>query len=719
VPRESERFQRFLRDESARIGRLAGSGITLVGSFPEGGILTDPALFSINGAALEGGGLDLVVLAFRLDAFDGFAGPAVIDVEKAAIAFGALGNRRDAAAVRAALLRGRLRLQGTDGVRGPVSLTSEGNSVLSFGRTGEITPELVEVLCYSFGRMARREGVARQAGKVIVAEDGRDAATGGRFASAMRDGLREAGLRVVSLGTAPTPAVPFACAYTGARLGAALTASHNPASHNGIKFFVDGSKVLPEGPLGDFALSALAYMTAYEGRLIDEGGTVEDGGELVEMFAEFIVKNLPPGARDDLAKADIVFDGANGAATDAGRMVFEKLKIPVTSVNDKPSGGNINQGGGVAELEGARVITAADAAGSPQFAPVKAVLERAGRIGRAVYGIVLDGDGDRGFVVVADGPDKALVVAGDACAYVLARHWRRIGMIPDAEASHSVFVGTVESDLEVFKGVKADLGLEVSISCVGDKWLAGAAREGKRLAIGEEVSGHVLWPAPVVDERGVTRYVSAGNGLLTALSVISAGIADGLSPLELARPFPEGVFVTRYTYNVSKALFFPGSAAWEADLRAVAETLDAARGSGFASWRVIEHPDEPDMLYVALEDDSRLLSGAVFVRNSGTENKTGVYARGAKALEPLLADLCLLLWKTHRETLKDRHSPGYRIEAAVLRLLGGGPLTQEELVAKALACAPDASPDAVSAAIYGMRKEGLVSFSRGMMERSA
>ena len=718
-----------MRDEGAKIARLAGSGITLVGSFPEGGILGDPALFSINSSALDGGGphsggphsggLDLLVLAFRLDVFDGFPGPAVIDVEKAAIAFGALAGRRDAAAVRAALLRGRLRIQGTDGVRGPVSLTSEGNSCLSFGRTGEVTPELIEVLCYSFGRMARREGVARQAAKVIVAEDGRDAATGGRFAEAMKEGLREAGLRVVSLGIAPTPAVPFACAYTGARLGAVLTASHNPASHNGIKFFIDGSKMLPEGPLGDFALSALAYVTAYEGRLIDEGGTVEDGGELVERFAEFIVNNLPPGGRDDLARADIVFDGANGAATDAGRMVFEKLKIPVTSVNDKPTGGNINQGGGVAELEGARVINAAEAAGNPQFAPVKTVLDRAGRLGKTVYGIVLDGDGDRGFVVVADGADRALVVDGDACAYVLARHWRRTGVISDAEAPGSVFVATVESDLEVLRGVRAELGLEVSVSCVGDKWLAIAAGEGRRLAIGEEVSGHVLWPAPVVDEAGVTRTISAGNGLLTALSVISAGVAGELSPLELARPFPEGMFVTRYTYNVNKALFFPGSAAWEADLKAAAETLDAAKGRGFASWRVIEHPDEPDMLYVALEDERGLLSGAVFVRNSGTENKTGVYARGAKALEPVLADLCLLLWKTHRETLKDRHSLGYRIEAAVLRLLEGGPFTQEELMAKALSETPDASPEAVPAVIYGMRKEGLVSFSRGKVERSA
>lgn len=708
------KFERFLARFARQVESLAEGGITLIGSFPEGGPLTDSQLVPINASAVGADGVTLLEAAFALGVFAALPSPAVVDIEKAWTAYEALGKPPGSDAVRAALLRGRLRLQGTDGVRGTVALEAQGNPVLHFGRTSELTPGLVEILCYSFGRMARKAGKARRGAKVIAAEDGRDAATGGRLRAAMKAGLKGAGLTVVDLAVAPTPAVPFAQARLGAPLGVALTASHNPASQNGVKFFIDGFKMLPEGPAGDYALSAVAYNTANETRRLVEEGAVEDGTGVLEAFVDFIVANLPARAAETLAGRRIVFDPANGAFADIGQKVFEKMGLAVTSVNCEPRGGNINKGGGVAELEGSRVITAGQASGSPALSSVAAVLEHAASAGEAAYGLILDGDGDRGYLVAAPGGGEAFVVDGDAEAFILAEHLRRSGGIGDAEAAQFDFIGTVESDLMLFREVNARLGLKTDVGCVGDKWLSRSFLAGRGLAVGEEVSGHVLWPLYADGPGGVRRPVLAGNGLLTTLSVLAAALGLGLSPDRMARPFVEGTFVTRYTYNVNKALFFPGSRAWNADLDCISQALDGAAGQGFARWRVIERLDEPDMLYVGLEDEAGALAGAVFVRNSGTENKTAVYARGSKSLEPVLARVCLVLWKMHRRTLKDAGSPLARVEAAALDALSGGPLSEEELASRVEAVLGGlAAPETTSAVLYGMRKEGLVEFSGG------
>jgi phosphoglucosamine mutase len=716
--KDTDDIAAYMDKVRGELNALKDRGIVLIGSFPEGGPLYDPELGPLNISALGDRGVQILGRAMSAGVLKSLQGTAVIDVDKAASAYAALGIPYDKDAIRRSLLQGRLRLQGTDGVRGPVALATEGNPVLHFGRTGHITPELVEVLCYAFGAMARQAGLLQETAKVIAAEDGRDAATGGRFYAAMKSGLCAAGLTVVDLGVAPTPAVPFAQVRLGARLGVALTASHNPSSQNGVKFFIDGYKVLPEGPAGDYALSAFAYIAADEGFKVIEKGAVEDGSDIVDAFADFLVANLPAGSKEALAGLDIVFDPANGAFANVGRKVFAGLGLAVESVNNDPKGFNINQGGGVAELEGRRTITAAEAQGSPALASVAAILAHSKHAGRLVYGLIMDGDGDRGYLVAAPRGEEALVVDGDAEAFVIARWLRESKGISDAEAPLCHFVGSVESDLVAFGEARARLGLATDIAAVGDKWLVSGFREGRKLAVGEEVSGHVLWPVYAAAADGTVRAILAGNGLLTSLTALVASVRLGLSPAELARPFPEGAFVTRYTYNVNKSLFFPGSSAWNEDLRAISQTLDEDRGRSFAAWRVIEKGEEPDMLYVGLFDARDELNAAVFVRNSGTENKTGVYARGTKSMEPVLERLCLLLWKMHRRSLKDQARREYMVETAVLKALEAGPRLQSDISDGVVASLSEPiAPETLDAVLFGMRKEGLIGFDAGRIAR--
>ena len=700
------------RDE---IGRLRRLGVTLVGSFPEGGALLDASLSAVNASALEGPGLKFLRQALKSGIVASTGAGCLVDVSAAAAAWEALGRPEDADSLAQALRRGRVCLMGTDGVRGHVRLSSEGDPVLHFGRTGEVTPELIEILCYCLARLARRAGIVRKGAAVAAAEDGRDAATGWRLSAAMKAGFQAAGLEVVYLGVAPTPAVPFAQARRGIRLGASLTASHNPASQNGIKFFVDGFKMLPEGPMGDFALSALAYDVADGGIRQREEGSLRDAPELVGEFADFIALSLPEGASEQLAGAQIVFDGANGSSVEVGRRVFENMGLDVTTVNDEPRGENINQGGGVAEIEGSRRIGADEAAGSPALASLARMMERADDLGETVYGVVMDGDGDRGFVVVCEpGSGEALVVDGDAEGCIIARHMRERGEAVAGEAGDYEFVGTVESDLQLFAHVEREIGFSTRIECVGDKWLVQGWREGRRLALGQEVSGHVLWPVETAGPEGEAAMVLTGNGLLTALRALLAARELGLSPAEMAEPFTPGTFITMYTYNVDKALFFAGSRAWQADVKAATAVLQRAAGRGFASWRLLERAEEPDMLYVRLDDESGSPLGAVFARNSGTENKTGIYARGVKSLEPVLREVCQAMAKLHGWILKDKTSLAYMVEMAVRALIEERPMDESAVVERIGEMLDEhVSGGEVEAVLFGMRKEGLIEFTGG------
>ncbi len=712
-------LESFLGAHGARIDQLRMQGVSLVGAFPEGGPLTDKSLLALNTSAVERAGLELLVSALSQGVLRTLGVLVLLDVSAAARAFEALGRPQTAEGLREAFLRARVRLQGTDGVRGPVCLDCDGDPVLHFGRTGQVTPALMEILCFSFARLARKAGIVRRGGEVVLAEDGRDRATGGRLAAAMTDGFKAAGLTVVDLGVAPTPAVPFASVRKGIRLGASLTASHNPASQNGVKFFVDGFKMLPEGPVGDFAVSATACDLAWRGDLRREEGSLVEGGELLDEFAEFIVDNLPEDAAEQLGALDVVFDGANGAFIETARKVFSALSLTVEMVNDDPQGHNINQGGGVAEIEGKRRIAAAEAAGSPALRSVARMIERSNRTGRDVYGVVLDGDGDRAFVLIAAaGAGEALVVDGDAEAYVIARHFVESGRAAAEGGDAGEFIGTVESDLELFRAVRENLNLPTRIECVGDKWLVKGFREGRPLCLGQEVSGHILWPSRTRAPGGAATVVT-GNGLQTALTALAASRRLGLDCREFARPFEPGTFVTKYTYNVDKAVFFKGSRAWQADIKAVRETLEGLTGAEITDFRIVERPEEPDMLYIALTDGGKNQTGAVFARNSGTENKTGVYARGPKSLEQVLHGICLRLAALHRDALKDEESLEFGVERAVLEALEAGPLDQDAVRGAVEAgLGRDVEKGAFESVLFGMRKEGLIDFTEGRVRRA-
>ena len=110
---------------------------------------------------------------------------------------------------------------GTDGVRGPAS-------------------EFTDALVVALGQAAAQ---VLGTSAFVIGRDTRE--SGERLERALGTGLILGGAQPLSLGVVPTPAVAWVCAQRGVP-GAVISASHNPWSDNGIKFFAAGGRKLSD-----------------------------------------------------------------------------------------------------------------------------------------------------------------------------------------------------------------------------------------------------------------------------------------------------------------------------------------------------------------------------------------------------------------------------------------------------------------------------------------
>lgn len=343
---------------------------------------------------------------------------------------------------------------GTDGVRGRV-----GGTV--------INPSFIRRLAF-----AAAEAMRPAAGGTPTAVAGRDTrASGESLEVAVCDGFLAAGWNVSLLGVLPTPAVALAARESGAALGVVLTASHNPADDNGIKFFnADGSKLddvtelLIESHLPpDDLASAVAH------------GVATRATSAAHAYVRRMTSLLPAGC---LAGWRVAFDGANGAACATTPFVLRALGADVISIGCEPDGTNINAGVGSEHPEG-----------------LAALVKECG----ARFGIAHDGDGDR--LVLCD--ESGATLDGDEILTFLACHGLERGTLAGGR-----LVITVQSNLGVDAAVRRAGGTVIRCD-VGDRYVTAAmAREGA--VLGGESSGHLVF----------SRISPTGDGLAGALEAI-------------------------------------------------------------------------------------------------------------------------------------------------------------------------------------------------------
>src|SRR5690606_28144223 len=216
--------------------------------------------------------------------------------------------------------------------------------------------------------------------RVLVGRDTRQ--SGVALSRAVVSGLAAEGVSAIDAGIAPTPAIARSIPIVGADLGVVITASHNPASDNGIKLFSAGATKLPdevEARIEQFIDEAWD-----QSWIAGEYATVASY-DAASAYRENLLQSMPSGLLKGLR---IVCDTANGATCCSTPHVLRQLGAEVFSIADKPDGSNINEG-----------VGSEHPAGLSRY-----VVET-----QAHLGIAHDGDGDR--LILVDETGK--VVEGD------------------------------------------------------------------------------------------------------------------------------------------------------------------------------------------------------------------------------------------------------------------------------------------------------------------
>lgn len=379
------------------------------------------------------------------------------------------------------------RLFGTDGVRGQAN-------------KHPMTAEMALKLGAAAGRYFRRDG-GKGAHRVVIGKDTR--LSGYMLENAMTAGLTSMGMNVLLLGPVPTPAVGFLTRSMRADLGVMISASHNPAVDNGIKFFgPDGFK------LDDAAEIEIEGLLAAPPELvapaeIGRAKRIEDGRG---RYQEFVKTTFPGGLTLDGLK--VVVDCANGAAYKAAPEVLWELGATVIPVGTNPNGHNINDNCGSTH---------------PRTAAETVVAHG------AHVGICLDGDADR--VILIDEHGQA--ADGDQIMALFAARWGQEGRL-----NGGVLVASVMSNLGLERFLAAR-GLRLERAPVGDRYVVERMREGG-WNLGGEQSGHIV----------MTDYATTGDGLVAGLQFLAEMARTGQPASTLARqfaPVPQMLKNVRYS----------------------------------------------------------------------------------------------------------------------------------------------------------------------------
>ena len=341
------------------------------------------------------------------------------------------------------------KLFGTDGVR-------------DIANSGRMTPEIALKLGRAFIKHTR--------GRTVVL--GYDTRLSCRMLEgALISGISSEGASIYLTGVIPTPGVSYAVKALKADGGVVISASHNPAEYNGIKFLgSDGCKLSD-----DEELAVEDNLDAYPNTL-GSVGRIFDAPEQVRDYAKHVASLLNPEA----AINRVAFDCANGASAKSvpvliGNTPFSKMDTHV--IAGDYDGLNINRNCGVMHMDNLTGYV------------VKNGLS---------LGFAFDGDADR--LLISD--SKGRIIDGDIILWVLGRWLKTRG--------NNKVVVTVMSNMALEAHFERE-GIETLRCPVGDRYVLEMMRESGA-GLGGEQSGHII----------ASEFTATGDGLCTAMLFLNA-----------------------------------------------------------------------------------------------------------------------------------------------------------------------------------------------------
>ncbi|MBW2972308.1 phosphoglucosamine mutase [Candidatus Woesearchaeota archaeon] len=365
------------------------------------------------------------------------------------------------------------KLFGTDGIRGKSN-----------------TPPMTAELALRLGQAAALVFRKRLGKGKVTALIGKDTRRSGYiFEYALTAGLCSMGVDVYLVGPMPTPAISHLTKSFAADFGIVISASHNPASDNGIKFFdIDGFKLPDEFEEEiERVMESPVDTSGINGMHVGKAFRIDDAAGRYIEYTKNSIKSM------SLSGLKVVLDCANGAAYKVAPPIFRELGAEVIVLNNRPDGVNINDGCGSMHPE---VIKSA-------------VLEHGADIG-----IALDGDADRVIMVDERGQD----VDGDHIIAMCALDMKRRGKLAD-----DTVVVTVMTNIGFDIAMKKE-GIRVVKTQVGDRYVVEEMRKNS-YTLGGEQSGHIIFFS-----RSTT-----GDGTLSALQVLALMKYSGKPLSELAK----------------------------------------------------------------------------------------------------------------------------------------------------------------------------------------
>jgi phosphoglucosamine mutase len=353
-------------------------------------------------------------------------------------------------------------LFGTDGIRGVANR--------------KLTPDLALKLGRATGMVMSRAGGSR----AVIGRDTRR--SGGMLGAALAAGFNSAGIETVSLGVVPTPTISHAVRVDDRfQMGAVISASHNPAPDNGIKFLGDDGKKLTD----EMESAIEAEIDSDPSVTGPEIGMLLQDREPAEAYLQWLASLLP----ERLDGMKVALDCSNGAAYELAPRLLKQLGAEIVAIGIEPNGDNINS-----------------QCGATNPAMIQQLTQEVG----ASLGVAFDGDADR--CVFSD--ENGVLINGD----------RAMGIWAAWHGAPSV-VGTVMSNMG-FERALDELGIGFERTSVGDKYVARRMEEiGAK--VGGEQSGHLIF----------SEWTPTGDGLLTAIQMLRVLRLSGCAASELPPVF--------------------------------------------------------------------------------------------------------------------------------------------------------------------------------------
>src|SRR5579863_7483108 len=353
---------------------------------------------------------------------------------------------------------------GTDGVRGRANIepvTAE--TVLKLGRASAHVFKNLEVQSRGRGKH-----------KIVIGKDTR--LSGYMLENAISSGILSMGVDVIFIGPLPTPGVAYVTRSLRADAGIVITASHNPYTDNGIKFFrADGYKL-------DNAIEEQIENLVFTGAIENVRPSSDQIGKALRIddalgrYIESAKSSFPKGLT--LEGIKIVLDCGHGAAYKSSPSVLHELGAEVIVVNNQPDGTNINENCGSMHPE----------------AMCRKVVQHGADIG-----IAHDGDADR--VLLCD--ETGTLIDGDDIMAIAATE-----MLAENSLLERTLVATVMSNAGLEAAIKRAGGRMVR-TAVGDKNVIDAMLT-HGYNFGGEQSGHLIF----------RDHGSTGDGLVAALQIL-------------------------------------------------------------------------------------------------------------------------------------------------------------------------------------------------------